>query len=179
LGENLQDHPALRIVVPLEPDQRVPDRRRLPFGVTVRVGAVQLLPMDHTGDVATGGVLVALMDSQARGCVQLAGDGPVVAFDLLDDERDREALAAGLARAARITEAAGLAAEVPTLDRLGDVFHAAGTCRMGDGGVVDERLRVPGYDGLRVADASVVPVLPRAHPMLTCALIGERLVELW
>jgi choline dehydrogenase/5-(hydroxymethyl)furfural/furfural oxidase len=179
LGENLQDHPALRIVVPLVPDQQVPDHRRLPFGVTVRDGLVEVLPMDHTGDVATGGVLVALMDSHARGRVQLAGDEPAVAFDLLADERDREVLAAALARVALITEAAGLATEVPPIERLRDVFHAAGTCRMGEGGVVDERLRVVGYDGLRVADASVVPVLPRAHPMLTCALIGERLVELW
>jgi choline dehydrogenase-like flavoprotein len=179
LGENLQDHPALRIVVHLEPEQQVPDRRRLPFGVSVRDGAVQLLPMDHTGAVAMGGVLVALMDSRARGCVQLAAGEPAVAFDQLADERDRDALATALARAVRITEDAGLAAEAPPLDRLGDVFHAAGTCRMGEGGVVDERLRVTGYDGLRVADASVVPVLPRAHPMLTCALIGERLVELW
>jgi len=44
---------------------------------------------------------------------------------------------------------------------------------------VDHRLRVVGYEGVRVADASVIPTLPRAHPMLTCALIGERLVELW
>jgi len=50
---------------------------------------------------------------------------------------------------------------------------------MGAGAVVDERLQVIGYGGLRVADASIIPLLPRAHPMLTCALIGERLVELW
>src|SRR5204862_3498581 len=55
LGQNLQDHPGVRIVVPLPPAQRVPDRRRLPFAVAVRDGAVQLLPMDHTGDVALGG----------------------------------------------------------------------------------------------------------------------------
>jgi choline dehydrogenase-like flavoprotein len=177
VGENLQDHPAVRIVLHLAPEQRAPDRRRLPFGVTVSDGGARLLPMDHTGDVATGGVLVALMDSHARGCVRLVDGQPVAAFDLLADERDRAALAGALAGAARITAAAGFDAEVPPLDHLGDVFHAAGTCRMGE--VVDERLRVVGYEGLRVADASVMPVLPRAHPMLTCVLIGERLVELW
>jgi choline dehydrogenase/5-(hydroxymethyl)furfural/furfural oxidase len=179
LGQGLQDHPALRIVVPLEPWERAPDRQRLPFGITVHDGDVQLLPMDYTGDLDTGGVIVALMSSRARGCVSLTGGQPEVAFDLLADERDRDAMAAALAGAERLTIEAGLTAVAPAVDQLGDVFHAAGTCRMGEGGVVDERLRVIGYAGLRVADASVIPVLPRAHPMLTCVLIGERVIDLW
>ena len=39
---------------------------------------------------------------------------------------------------------------------------------------------VPYERGLHeVADASIIPILPRAHPMLTCALVGERLIDLW
>jgi choline dehydrogenase/5-(hydroxymethyl)furfural/furfural oxidase len=179
IGHGLQDHPALRIVLPLAPEQRAPDRHRAPFGVTVHDGDAQLLPMDYTDDLTTGGVIVALMASRARGCVTVTAGQPEVAFELLADERDREAMATALAGAEALVRDAGFDAVVPALDQLGDVFHAAGTCRMGDGGVVDERLRMIGYDGLRVADASVIPVLPRAQPMLTCVLIGERLIDLW
>ncbi len=179
IGQGLQDHPAVRIVVPLAPGQRAPDCRRVPFGVTVEDGDAQLLPMDYTADLATGGVVVALMTSRARGCVTVVDGRPEVAFDLLADERDRDAMAVALAGGVALVADAGFDAIVPALDELGDVFHAAGTCRMGAGGVVDERLRVVGYDGLRVADAAVIPILPRAHPMLTCVLIGERLVDLW
>ncbi len=179
IGTNLQDHPAQRIVLHLDVDQRVPDRCRLPFGVAVRTGNCVLLPMDYTDDVATGGVLVALMDARARGTVTVQGRRPVVAFDQGTDERDRDELLGAVEVAGQLALAAGFAADPPPADHLRDVFHAAGTCRMGEGGVVDAQLRVVGYEGLRVADASVIPVLPRAYPMLTCALVGERLAEIW
>jgi choline dehydrogenase-like flavoprotein len=65
---------------------------------------------------------------------------------------------------------------------VGDYVHAAGTCRMGrpddPGAVVDPELRVIGYDGLRVADASVLPDLPRANTHLTAVMVGERAARL-
>jgi choline dehydrogenase len=61
-------------------------------------------------------------------------------------------------------------------------WHPAGTCRMGpdpaQGAVVDARGRVHGVRGLRVADASVFPKLPRATPALPTAVIGERIADL-
>ncbi|MFR9728905.1 GMC family oxidoreductase [Saccharopolyspora sp. MS10] len=60
-----------------------------------------------------------------------------------------------------------------------DVSHAAGTCRMGAPGapdvVVDPEGRVLGVEGLRVADASVFPWVPRANPHLTAVLVGEKI----
>jgi choline dehydrogenase-like flavoprotein len=58
---------------------------------------------------------------------------------------------------------------------LRNYFHPAGTC--GIGRVVDERGRVLGADGLVVADASVMPTIPRANTNLTTAAIAERLAE--
>jgi choline dehydrogenase len=54
-------------------------------------------------------------------------------------------------------------------------FHPAGTC--GIGRVVDDSGRVLGVDRLVIADASIMPTIPRANTNLTTAAIAERLAE--
>jgi choline dehydrogenase len=60
-------------------------------------------------------------------------------------------------------------------------FHPSCTLKMAPAsdpmGVVDQRLRVRGFDNLYVADASVMPVCPRANTHLTSVMIGERAGE--
>lgn len=62
------------------------------------------------------------------------------------------------------------------------VYHLAGSCRMGpspaDGDVVDAALRVHGVEGLRVADASIMPSIIDAPTHAVCLVIGERCAEL-
>ena len=55
-------------------------------------------------------------------------------------------------------------------------FHPAGTCPLGD--VVDTECRVLGLEGLVVADASIMPTIPRANTNLTTAAIAERVASL-
>ncbi|HKS62172.1 MAG TPA: choline dehydrogenase [Xanthobacteraceae bacterium] len=56
------------------------------------------------------------------------------------------------------------------------VFHPTSTCRMGSDmtAVVDERLRVHGFQGLRVADASIMPTIVSGNTNAACVMIGEK-----
>jgi choline dehydrogenase len=58
------------------------------------------------------------------------------------------------------------------------IYHLAGTCRMGPdsdaGAVVDASLRVHGIEGLRVADASIMPEVVNAPTHAACVAIGEK-----
>jgi choline dehydrogenase len=141
----------------------------------------------------------------SRGTVQLAAADPLMApvIDpgLLRDGRDLDRLQAGLGmirqatacqgffsrvRAAEahpgpaVTTSAGLRAWIR--GTVGSYWHPAGTCRMGPdtdpGAVVDPQLRVRGITGLRVADASVIPVIPNAPLNATVLAIAEKAASL-
>ena len=59
-------------------------------------------------------------------------------------------------------------------------WHPVGTCKLGLDhlAVVDPALRVHGLDGLRVADASIIPVIPSGNINAACIMIGEKCADL-
>jgi choline dehydrogenase-like flavoprotein len=58
-------------------------------------------------------------------------------------------------------------------ETIRNYFHPAGTC--GIGAVVDGDGHVYGIEGILVADASVMPTIPRANTNLSTAAIAERI----
>jgi choline dehydrogenase len=62
------------------------------------------------------------------------------------------------------------------------IYHGAGTCKMGPqndpAAVVDASLRLRGVDGVRVADASIMPEVVNATTHAACVMIGEKAADL-
>ena len=60
-------------------------------------------------------------------------------------------------------------------------YHPIGTCRMGPAGpttVVDDKLKVHGLEGLRVADASIFPTMPSGNTNAPSIMVGEKMADI-
>ena len=133
------------------------------------------------------------MKPVSRGRVRLNGPDPrtplAIEHGFLADGRDAAVLTTALERlrelAAHPAIAAFAAAEarpgpdVPAEQHVREsargFFHPTGTCAIGR--VVDARGRVLGIEGLVVADASIMPTIPRVNTNLSTAAVAERLAE--
>ncbi len=165
---------------------------------------VQALSLDRWGaplhDFPAFTTSVCNAHPTSRGTVRLAGPDiatpPRIAPNYLADERDRQVLLQAMRLARRIIGGRALQAYSPVevlpgpdafdddalLKAAGDIgttiFHPVGTARMGVAGdamaVVDGQLRVVGIDGLRIADASVMPTITSGNTAAPTMMIAEK-----
>jgi choline dehydrogenase-like flavoprotein len=145
-----------------------------------------------------------LISPKSRGRVRLRSADPTAAPSILSgaltETEDVDAMVAGI-RKAREIAAAGPLGEllgreiypgpdvIDAEDLVADarnrvelIYHPVGTCRMGaaddEMAVLDPELRVRGIEGLRVADASVMPVIPGGNTNAPAIMVGEKASDL-
>ena len=167
-----------------------------PAGYDLRENEVVLL--DRPAVTA----IVNVCRPAGRGRIRLKSSdphaSPSIEPRLLDNDTDVAALVAGSRLVRRIfatppLDGAVVAEAVPG-DRVQTdadwdgyvrshttaIYHAAGTCKMGSDAmaVVDDRLRVRGIEGLRIADASIMPTIVSGNTNAPCIMIGEKAADL-
>jgi choline dehydrogenase len=138
-----------------------------------------------------------LIKPTSRGWVKLRtpmpDSKPLVLCNFLTTEEDRQCVIGGTRKALEIADQEPLrkAMRKPYSVPAGDsdaeildwvrraghtVYHPTSTCAIGS--VVDPELRVYGVEGLRVADASVMPTITRANTNAASIMIGEKASDL-
>ncbi len=145
---------------------------------------------------------VCMLHPESRGSVKLKSSDPLAApaihLNFLDTEADCRTVVKGLRMLREVCNAPAMqryapeeflpGREIQDDDALlegirkmaGTIFHPVGTCKMGsdDMAVVDERLRVRGVQGLRVADASIMPKIISGNTNATAIMIGEKAADM-
>jgi choline dehydrogenase len=145
---------------------------------------------------AAGWTLLMGMRPASRGRVTLTGgavsDPPRIDANYLADPIDMQTLKLGIEKVRAIGNSDALSpfrkaefapgnASAAALDRyvrngLTTFWHQCGTAKMGRDAlsVVDSKLKVYGIEGLRIADASILPHVTIGNTMAPCIVIGEQ-----
>jgi choline dehydrogenase len=142
------------------------------------------------------------MRPESKGHIHIAssnpGRPPAINFNFLSSPIDAELTVRAIRIARAVMTAPALAhlqvseiapgGDANTDDEILDwvkraaetTYHPVGTCKMGSDGmaVVDARLRVHGIEGLRVADASIMPTLTSGNTNAPSIMIGEKAADL-
>ena len=199
VGAGLSDHPGVGIEWS-PAAAHVPDRGPV-FATSLLVRArsdscakdtwdLHFLPwLEEAEDGWGTSAVVYLLKPDSRGSVTLRSPDPRVppAIDhgFLSERHDLDRLASGFELMRTLAEQAGCGRELRPGDHAAldtylrqevrGIFHPTGTCAIGT--VVNSRGAVLGVDGLLVADASIMPTIPRANTNLSTIAVAERIAD--
>ncbi|KRC65629.1 choline dehydrogenase [Aeromicrobium sp. Root236] len=159
-------------------------------------------PIRHQVDTrAALTVMSTLIYPRSRGTLRLASNdpsaAPLIDMNYLAEAGDRQVLLEGVEMIREIMKSAAFgdnvkselhpgvkldaaAMKTEVLNRATSVYHGVGTCRMGvdERAVVGPDLKVRGIDGLRVADASIMPSIIGGNTNAPSIMIGDQAAEL-
>ena len=125
-------------------------------------------------------------------------DPPKISTNLIGDEEDMQRLISSLKTVVKIFKSSNFSKYFKNFIRPNKVFendteieefirryaegayHSVGTCKMGidEMSVVDKNLKVYGIEGLRVADASIMPIIPSGNTNAPSMMVGEKASDL-
>lgn len=139
---------------------------------------------------------VTQLRPESRGTIHVASSdplaAPVIRPNFLATQTDRDCMVAGMRIARDIVGQPAMSryrkSEIspgPSCETYDDwlnfarangqtIYHAAGTCSMGRGGVVDSELKVNHVRGLRIVDASVMPTIVSGNTQAAVLMIAEK-----
>ncbi len=177
-----------------DPSLPGPDMQFMFIHVPFHPPHLQAPPNSYTFGIATV--------PESRGWVRLASAdpkaAPLINPNYLGEDSDIQRLLLGIEKAREINATSSFS-EWGTTEVLagehvqdeaglrdfvsrgtGTYYHPVGTCKIGtdDGAVVDPELRVHGIEGLRVADASVMPTVVCVNTNAASIMIGEKAADL-
>jgi choline dehydrogenase len=143
-----------------------------------------------------------VLRSESTGSIHItsadAAEPPAIRFNFLSTEHDRAGIVAVIRKGRELMATSPLrevtgeeiapGVKLQSDDELLDwvrnnaetTYHPVGTCKMGSDpmAVVDRELRVHGIEGLRVADASIMPTLTSGNTNAPAIMIGEKCAEM-
>ncbi len=145
---------------------------------------------------------VCNLHPESRGTVHICTaqptDAPLISANYLQTEADRKTMVRAYRQVRDIFQSSAFeryrddSLKLPGLDcqseqeileyiraEANSVYHPVGTCRMGEDedAVVDAECRVRGLEGLRVVDASVIPVSPTGNTHAIAVMIAEQVAH--
>ncbi|QDL39845.1 choline dehydrogenase [Rhodoferax sediminis] len=193
-----QGHGSIRVFARSRPGLKKPDVMMVvsPYIVELKAGKGRRM-----SDVEGFFMYTHVQRTESTGSIHIRSTDPFAAptikYRFLDTEYDRRTAVAAIRRARDIAAAAPvrdvIAKEIApggSMQSEEDILHylretgqttqhMVGTCKMGNDSmaVVDERLRVHGITGLRVADAFVMPTMISGNTSVPCTMIGEKCAD--